>query len=532
MNNIFKKFWSNNFFVFLLLFVVGFAIYANSFVVPFFWDDNDNVVNNTYVKSWEYFGKYFSENLVAGAGLMSNYWRPFLLITYSLDYNFFGLNKYWWHFVDVSLHVLVAFFLFLILAYLFKRKNFALLISLVFLAHPLQTEAISMITARADPLFFVFFLASIFLYFKRRVVLSLLLFAFALLSKEIAITLPAVLLLIEICFFLKEKLDIKKIFLKVLPFASLAGLYFWARLTILNFSNTLNFYDDASVEVANFGVRILTFFKALLVYFKLMLFPANLHSERLFEPATFFTFSIFASIVLFLFMFVFSLIRFKKNKTYFFGFGWFMIALAPVSGVLIPINRLIYEHWLYVPLIGFFIFLFELLREVFGKFKMPRVVLMFLVLLYLCFFCGATINRNFDWKNPIVFYNNILKYNTQSLLVWNNLGMEYANIGMLEEAEASYREAVILDKESRSAPPHHNLGNLYKEKGLVEEAEIELMKAIEIDKNFYFSYNALADLYLKTGQYDKLKNILRDKLEVYPDDFSAQELLRQIKETE
>ncbi len=499
----------------------------------FFWDDNDNVVNNVYIKSWHYFSKYFSENLIAGAGLVSNYWRPLLLVSYSLDYHFFGLNIYWWHFVNVSLHIACAFLIFLILKLLVKKSWFAYLISFIFLVHPIQTEAVTMITARADPMFFLFFLISIWCYLKKKYWISLFAFGASLLVKEIAIVLPAILILIEICFPRKDEL-LRKKFFRVLPFVLLGLFYFFGRLTILNFDNTLNFYDEASTLYSgSVLVRFLSFLKALGIYYSLLIFPYDLHMERLFVPATTINFSLLVIFLTTLFFFVFSLYRFKKNKFYFFGFCWFFISIAPVSGVFIPINRVIYEHWLYIPMIGFFIFFIALFFEMFACVtkKFPRLrefkkILAVFVVFYILILCAAVVDRNKDWKNPITFFNNVLNHNAESFLSWNNLGMAYYDIEDFESAKRSYQNAIKLDLEEKSAVPYHNLGNLYRELGFLEEAEIKYKKAININQRFYFSYDQLISLYIEQKRYAELKELLKTKLEFFPNDNLAITLLK------
>ncbi len=512
-------FIKTNYFVFILFLIVGFSIYANSFVVPFFWDDNDNVVNNVYVKTWQYLPKYFSENLIAGAGLMSNYWRPLLLLNYSLDYHFFGLNKYWWHFEDILLHILNAFLIFLLLHHLIKKKWFAGLMSLIFLVHPVQAEAITMITSRADPLSLFFVLLALLFYVKDKYPIGrIILFALALLTKEIAIILPVLLVLIEICFPGERKPfreSFKAATLKVLPFFVLAGIYVLGRLTVLNFNNTLNFYNDSSLFATSVAVRFLSFLKALSIYYGLLIFPHNLHMERFFEPvAAIRPFLIFI-FLLSLGLIIFSLWRFKKNKIYLFGIGWFFIALAPTSNILVPINRIIYEHWLYAPLIGFFVFLFAFFEEIFSALKKIfgwrswlNYILIAVAAAYLIFLGWSTVNRNFDWENPTSFFNNVLKYNDKSLLAWNNLGMAYADSGDFEKAENAYQRAIALDAKNQSAPPHHNLGNLYKAGGKFNEAVSEYEKALNIDPKFFFSYNALLDLYQKTKNQEEFDKIL------------------------
>lgn len=509
------EFLKSQYFILLIFLVVGFAVYANSFVVPFFWDDNDNVVNNIYVTSWKYLSKYFSENLIAGSGLLSNYWRPFLLMSYSIDYHFFGLDKYWWHFVNISLHILNAFLIFLLIEFLAKNKWFAFLVSLIFLVHPVQTEAITMITARADPLFLFLILTSFFFYVKDKYPIGrIFLFILALLTKETAIILPALLILTEICFP-KEGSPFKRVLLKIAPFLVLVGVYFLARLTILNFNNTLNFYNDNSAFASSILIRSLSFLKALSIYYSLLIFPFNLHMERFFEPIASMSFFLALILMTSIGVVVFSFWRRKSNSLYLFGIGWFFIALAPVSNILIPINRIIYEHWLYAPLVGFFIFFIALWDEITARFKEKyawisnlRLGLLFSSVIIITLFCWLTINRNSDWRNPIIFFNNILKYNNKSLLAWNNLGMAYADDNNFNKAKEAYRQAIALDVKNQSAPPHHNVGNIYKAEGRFKEAIEEYEKAISIDKKFFFSYNALLDLYLKINNQKAYSRIL------------------------
>lgn len=533
--------------IFFLFFAAGFIIYANSFSVPFFWDDNDNVINNIYITSWRYLPKYFSENLIAGSGLLNNYWRPLLLVSYSLDYHFFGFNKYWWHFVNISLHIAVAYFLFLILDILFHKRFLAFLASFIFLIHPVQIEAVTWITGRADGLSSLFLLLTVFFYLKFRqttylkisyYVYSLFGFIAALLSKETAVVMPAILILLETVLEKSEisnqnKIKLRKFltrFIFILPFIFLDVLYFIGRITILNFNNTLNFYNDDSLFATDIWTRFLTFLKVFWSYLGLLIFPRNLNTERLVEPISSLKDNLwlFIPAAIIIGAFVFSIFSFKKEKIYLFGFFWFFIILAPTSNILIPINGIMYEHWLYLPLVGFFIFLFVLLGDLYRFFrffrdaisenfkKIVRIGGILILVVYLMFLGITTIKRNFIWQDPVLFYEDILRYNQKNLKVWNNLGMEYANVGNLDKAIESYKKAVELDAKNQSAPPHHNLANAYRDKGRVQEAEEEYKKAIAIDENFYFSYNNLAALYLKNKEYDKAAELLKKELRVFP----------------
>jgi len=72
--------------IILAIIVLGFSVFANTFQNQMFWDDDDNILNNQFVHSFK-IDKFFSENLIAGAGLLSNYWRPALLTIFSIEWN-------------------------------------------------------------------------------------------------------------------------------------------------------------------------------------------------------------------------------------------------------------------------------------------------------------------------------------------------------------------------------------------------------------------------------------------------------------
>src|SRR5437870_2229809 len=128
--------------VITLFVLLGFGMYANSFHNQMFWDDNDGIVNNVFIKDWHYLGKFFSENLIAGSGLTSNYWRPLLLTIFSVEWHLWHLHVGGYHFVNTAFHISAAILLYFVLKRLFKNEWLAFLPSLIFLIHPLQTEAV------------------------------------------------------------------------------------------------------------------------------------------------------------------------------------------------------------------------------------------------------------------------------------------------------------------------------------------------------------------------------------------------------
>ncbi|MEK7178271.1 MAG: tetratricopeptide repeat protein [Patescibacteria group bacterium] len=513
----------------IFLFIIfGFIIYANTFAVPIFWDDEDNITNNQYIKNWDYFPRFFSENLIAGAGLVSNYWRPMLLAVFSTGWHIWGNWPGGYHFINISLHIANAILLFLILTYLFKHRGLAFLTSSVFLVHPLQTEAITPATGTADPLWVLFAFLGIFFYLKFRIsnklsfqsgyyFLSLAMYVLALMSKEIAIIIPALIFISDFFFKpMKEEMSfkerLKKIIKIIWPFLVLAGFYILLRATVLNFQNTFNFYNQESNAFAShFYIRFFTFFRVLIVYLGLFFWPHNLHMERSVEIATsFFSLDVILGGLLFAGLLILAFTQFKRLPILSFGILWFFIGLAPTSNILVPINNTLYEHWLYLPLIGIFLILFWLGIVITREFRYQKIFLI-IPIIFLVFLGYVTINRNHEWRDPITFYKQILKYTPNSYRVINNLGKTYAEAGDYQKAEIMYKKAINLDPAGPTA--YHNLANIYNASQKEDLAEQYFRLAIKADPNFVYSYNALANMYLKNQKYREARQIFEDYLE-------------------
>lgn len=517
---------------FFVLLIIGLLIYLNSLNNQMFWDDQDSIINNTYIKDWSYLPKYFSQNLIAGSNLLSNYWRPTLLFLFSLEWHIWKLWLPGWHLVNVLLHISGAGVLSLFLYKLTNNKKVAFLTALVFLVHPIQTEAVTYIAGAADPLYFLFTILCLWNYIKWRegyykvdkyVRWSIVFFILALMSKEIAIIIPGLLWLMEFYYYLSDdkKIAWKKMLIhwlsKLWVFGMLMGIYVLLRATVLNFQNTFNLYNEATYYTTHFSARLYTFLKVIPEYFSVMFWPFNQHMERVVEIAMSITewqvvlgLSIITALVYLAWYFR------KIDPVITFGVLWFFIGLSIVSNIFAPISGLMYEHWLYLPLIGIFLIVFKLIDriKIAEKFQLLTIAGVVLVL----FFAGLTIKRNRVWHDPITFYNDVIKYNSSSLRIWNNLGMAYSETNQVDKAIYAYKMAIALDAKKESAPPIHNIGNLYKQLGQTDLAIEYFEKAIALDNHFVFSYLALAQLYIDNKDLIKARDTLVRALQYYPED--------------
>ncbi len=537
--------------VLFILFVVGLAIYGNSFNNEFFWDDDDSIVNNVYIKDWRYLPKFFTENLIAGAGQTTNYWRPVLLMSFALDYQIWGLESFGFHLTNALLHILAAWLIFLILYKLFRLKKgradfkisdfnsfwLPFLVSLFFLIHPLQTEAVTYVAGRADSLSTVFSLLAILFYiyyrkqyeFKQigtnltnvlvkiwkknwRLLLSLLFFVLGLLTKEQVILLPALILLVELIFITKKinRQSILNIIKLLSLFFLISLIYFILRLTLLDFNDILHGFEYGEFYDSSVSNRLFTFCLVMIFYFKLLFIPVGLHMAREVPlVSSFFSWPVLLFVAILILIIILSVKTWKKNRFITFGFLWFFIILLPRTNIF-QINRPMYEHWLYLPMVGFWLAFFSLIIFFFNKIKLNRKAKMG-VFIFLCFyifmFSALTISRNNDWQNPIIFYEKNLKYTPDSFIQHNNLGMAYAGAGRVSQAITEYKKAIEI--KDVYAQVHYNLANSLRDTGDLDEAINEYNIAIKMSPSFSLPYNSLLAIYLSAGNAEQVDDILK-----------------------
>lgn len=543
--------WNKKKLLFLLI-SLGALAYFNALGNQLFWDDNDGIVNNVFIKDWQYFRHYFSENLIAGAGLSSNYWRPVLLIVFSLGWKMWGLWPFGFHLISVLIHLLAGWLLFEIFFLLAKNKWLAFFPALFFVLHPLQTEAVTYVSGLADPLSAVFIFSALFFHIKNRIQKVYwplwIFFGLALMTKEKALILfPVLLILTEAVFFFSEKQKetffsqslsfIKRIIQIFWPIFVIGTFYAILRGTSLNFQNTFNLYDQPNLYADSIFVRTWTFLGIFPQYLQLIFWPFHLHMERLVQiKQTFFSFPVLWGFSLLAFFFFRFFNQIKKNPLISFALGWFLFSLLASSGIPAVSSGIMYEHYLYFPLAGFFFWLsleitglIAFSKQQFWAKKIGFPVL-FVLALFLIF---LTFQRNKDWKNPIVFYENVLQYNRQSLRVWNNLGMALADANQTEKAITAYQEAIKLDPKKESMPPRHNLANIFVALNKKEEAKNLYQDILNAQPDFIFSYYPLLKIYLEQKEYSQAKKFFKTLREKAPENrWEIDKLINEIEATE
>jgi len=479
----------------IIIFLIGCATYFNSFHNQFVFDDEFHVVKNTAIKSFKNIPQVFKHNLTHFGGEEGDLFRPVETITFMANYALGELRTTGYHITNTFLHILVCVIFFCVTFFVIKSVILSLMISLIYLVHPVHTEAVTYISGRADSLAMIFLLLMVLFQrkyweadnnYKRIMCYGVILISFslALLSKEIAVFFPFLLIFCEYC--LRERNSYTALkgrnIIFYIPFFILASVWFFLKNQIVPTKSVIE-------RLSSLGIRMIAAPKMVFDYLKISILPFNLHMEyripypRLSQSAYF---GPFLFLIFFLIFFAYVWNKGKKNINYrvmFFGLGWFMLALFPYLNIAFSLNGAFAEHWLYIPEAGFIIFAVYSLFYYTGKnvgmkkFLIPRTnprvstrgwrgwlfkgggslglqskgAPLFLCFLIIMSYSYLTIRQNTVWKDPVTFYTYTLALSPNSEKVCNNLAVKYIELGRLSEARELLKRAVKIDPEYEEA---------------------------------------------------------------------------------
>lgn len=485
----------------ILFLVIGLVIYGPVMKGPFIFDDDLFIVQNKQVHSLSNIPQMLvSSTSDRALDTHSNFYRPLQQISFSILYACFGAKAMPFHLFSVLLHSLNAFWVFLLFLELLKSRIPSLLGALLFLIHPINTEAVCYISGLADVLGMFFMLSGLLLFIKtcfvadqfyKCALLTLLSFMLALLSKEnLVILFPFFLLLYY--FFYNSIVNHSRIRGLLGLFLILTVGYIVLKFTVFNFTGSAGLTNEQNEYTENIVTRFLTFFHVIPEYIRMIFYPYHLNYEKPYvaysnlKSAE----SMIGLLVCILFLVSVIFAYRRKYKILFFALSWMGIAFIPYSGI-IPLNAIYLEHWLYFPLVGFCLLFAALLAYIP---VIARITAMMACVVVFILFGMRTAVRATEWASIEKFYTNELVYTQDAVRIYNNLAMYYADQKKLQKAIQYYQKALQI----KDAFPqlHHNMANLYGDMGEVDKAIDEYYKALRLNPNFYFSLGQMVNICL------------------------------------
>ena len=490
----------------LLILGVVALVYGNSLDNSFHFDDQHSLVENPHLRHLGNLPDFFIRPQMFSRNVGSEMYRPLLLVTYGFNYAFnkkLGLDGYdvrSFHLVNIALHLGVAWLLYGVVLHLGAAKGGALLSALFFAAHPLNAEPVNYISSRSESLAALFYLAGFFLYLRSsRPIspLSILCFAGGLLSKSTAITLPALLLVYEWAFRPERT---RHCWRWHWPYWVIAGGYLWGTRRLIHEAL-------GAAPVRSWMAQVSTQVKALLYYAKLMVLPWPLSVEHQFFESG----SLREGTVALVLVLGVSLVLVARPWTRgqgregLFWLGWMVIVLLPT--LVIPLNVLVNERRLYLPLVGLAGLLVWLLRTAPGKryfYGLAGVGLLCLG--------GLTWQRNPVWQDETTLWQDAQKKAPLMPRPHLRMGIQHRQAGRLKEAEAAFRHTLELDPENAAA--FNNLGNLAEGRGDHQAAVQAYGKALQLRPGYAEALINLATLYSAQGRLDQALGLYQKALPV------------------
>ena len=523
-------------FICLLLAGITLGIYWPVGHLGFFsYDDPSYILNNQMVLGgvtpdsvWWAFTSYYIGN-----------WHPVTWLSHMLDCQLFGLNPGAFHLENLAFHIANTLLLFIVLRKLTRTVWRSALVAGLFAWHPAHIQSVAWITERKDVLSGFFMLLTIWAYthyvekskaqnpkakflFKS----SLGLFALGLMSKPMLVTLPAILLLLDV--WPLERIpdfrfpisDLKRLLLEKIPFF---GLSLLTVLTTFWSQNGADFIINTQKLPLATRLANIPFF--VVSYLEKLFWPVNL---AVFYPYQHIPFGEqAAALLLIIFLTIIGLRRLRSQPYVLIGWLWFLIMLLPVIGLVQVGGQSIADRYTYLPSIGIFMVVVWGLGEFAARSHrwLPPIAMTIGATALLL---GCLLDTQFQlkfWRNSITLFqrsvdvtqednatayfaladaqwhdegdldNAVINFKlalrclqSKSDLAWttdafgirHNLGVVLLIQNRPAEAELQFRTALPLNTNSESAFTHKCLADALYDQGKTMEAEAEYDAAIQL----------------------------------------------------
>ncbi len=355
---------------------------------------------------------YYGTKQTIDKGLSGGRYRPFAMVVFALEYQFFGANPKVSHLINILLFAFLIGLLYHFLhKYIFKNQNTlaAFITCLLFVVHPIHTEVIANVKSRDELIAFILLIASALSYLryieKKQVLFllaSLLSFFIALLTRESAITFLVVIPLLLYYFFNQT---LKQSLFRALPFTIVLAGYLALRFSIIGFKTpTVNYIMDDPFLFATGAQAFATKIFILAKYIWLLIFPHPLSSDYSYNQIPYINLFSFQFILSALSLFVlvgFAFINFKRKSLSSFCILYFFVTISIVANFVVEIGAPMGERFLFQPSLAFCMIVATGYVQIVPRFRMlTNIVFITIILL----FSIKTITRNRDWKNNETLY--------------------------------------------------------------------------------------------------------------------------------
>ena len=453
-------------------------VYADTTRYQFTYDDRGQILENPALRSWSYAGRCFTQHVwqaqhPEGTG---NYYRPLFNLYLLVIYQLFHLNPAGGHVLMVILHMVATLLVYLLARRLLKDEGTALVAALIFGVHAVHIESVAWISGVTEPMLTLFLVGAFLAYLRWRggplakgehdgeqvtpgpakwLVLSFGLFTLALLSKETALVMPALIIAYELQFSERGK-RLSLAIRRSVPFFALAGAYLVVRLIVLQGMSHASWNLPVSVT-------LMTLPSVLWFYIRLLLWPVGLSAfydtPYVTRPDAVFWLMCLGLAAVAGALWVWG----RRSKPAAFAAVLMVLPILPVLNLPVFIEKEIaHDRYLYIPSIGFAILLALALRSLrLGKIKIGALPAIQVVatLVVVVGLAALTVRQNVYWTNDLRLFERGVEIAPQNDIALTNYGNELFLRERVDEAIPWFLK--VTEENPTYWRANFNLGSCY-----------------------------------------------------------------------
>jgi len=479
---------------------------------------------------------YVYENPVVGKGLTlrglfwaltddkTDHWHPLTWLSHMLDCQLYGLHAGGHHLTSVTLQAAAAVLLFLALREMTGRLWRGAFVAAVFAIHPLRAESVAWVAERKDVLSGVFFMLTLWAYARYarqpsrgRYGAVVAAYALGLLCKNMLVTLPFVLLLLDWWPLGRWSPGGTSDRKGMMPFWGLVRekIPLYALSLASCVVTMLAPHGPIAASRIPFPERLGNAVISLVVYLRQMAFPADLTIPCLYPPGGWPLWEIALALVVLAAISVAALACCRERPYLLVGWLWYLGMLMPAIGLVQNGYHAYADRFTYLPGIGVALGATWLVAQ----WRASRAALGGLMAGLIALFMVCGWQQAAYWKDSDTLWSYSLACDADNYIAQNNLGLVLLQKGRMEAAAASFHRALQI--KPGYAEARNNLGEVLLRMGKVDAAITNFQEALLIRPDFAEAHDNLGNALLQIGKVDAAMAHCRRALQIKPDDAEA-----------
>ena len=498
-----------------------FLTYAWTFTFGWVYDDPPQIPQNPYLQ-WSQLRYLFTHHLWAStAGMEARFYRPLLSLWFLINKSLFGLDPHWFHVTTVLAHVAAAGTAFLIARKVLRDPGGALCAAALFGLHPLQVEAVSWVSAVNDPLAAVLCFSSFLAYRKANTdeltsgtrfwwIISAVSFFLALLTKEVSVVLPAI-ILVDLwtaqADFDATRPSARKIGAIAMGYGSITVLWLLLRTLVLGRTST------TGLLVGGIST-LLSAPKLLLFNFRRVVVPLGLSPHYDLKPVESPGAPFLIPLGILIILAGLAIWVARRNPQLWVAYAWLIFPLLPTTNLgWMNQDDFAHDRYMYMSMLGVALLAGFAYAKLGRNWPDKGIVPLACIALMVALGFASAIQCQY-WANDVVLFARAIKIAPQNEWSHLNYGTALSARSRFGEAAQQFVESYSLKASWQAA---NYAGYAYQQSGELLQAEHWFTVAVQENQALASAWLGLAQIRLEQHQPDDAIGFLERALAIQPD---------------